>query len=73
MGEAGIEGIRKSFTRSQNTVVQYIATQLILDLCERATRRMGARVSRRWCEQYGIDLEGTKKRAAETKTRPEPD
>ena len=39
-------------------VVQYIETQLILDLCERSARRPGARVSWRWREQYGIDLEG---------------
>ena len=37
-GEAGFEGIRKSVTRRKNTVVQYIVTQPIMDLCERATR-----------------------------------
>ena len=37
-----------------------------MDLCERATRRPGARVSWQWWEQDGIDLEGVKKRAAET-------
>ena len=31
--EAGFKGIRKFFTRRQNTVAQYIATQLIMDLC----------------------------------------
>ena len=45
--EAGLEGIRKSITRRQNMVAQYIVTQPILDLCERFTRRLGARVSRR--------------------------
>ena len=64
LGEEGYEGIRNSVTRRQNTVVQYIATRPILDLCERSTRRPGARVSRRWWEQAGIDLEGVKKRAA---------
>ena len=48
--------------------MQYIATQPILDLCEQATRRPGARVSRRWWEQSGIDLERAKKRAAEAAT-----
>ena len=57
----------KLVTRSQNTVAQYIATLPILELCERATRRPGARVSQRWCEQAGIDLEGANKQAAETK------
>ena len=49
-------------------VAQYIATRLILDLCERATQRMGARVSRRWWEQVGIDLEAAKERAADSTT-----
>ena len=66
MGEAGFEGIRKSITRRHNTVAQYIGTRLILDLCERSTWRPGARVSRRWWEQSGIDLEDAKKRAAES-------
>ena len=50
MGEAGFKEIRKSVTRRQNTVAQYIATQPILDLCERSNRRPGARVYRRWWE-----------------------
>ena len=48
LGEAGLEGIRKSVTRRKNTVAQYIATRPILDLCERATQQAGARVSWRW-------------------------
>ena len=36
-----------------------------MDLCERATQRMGARVSRRWLEKEGIDLEEAKETAAE--------
>ena len=48
LGEAGLDGIRKLVTRRQKTVAQYIATQLILDLCKRATWRPGARVSRQW-------------------------
>ena len=50
LGEAGLEGIRKSITWRQNTVTQYIATRPILDLCERVARRPGAWVSRRWWE-----------------------
>ena len=45
MGEAGFKGIRKSVTRRQNMVAQYIATRPILDLYERSAWRMGARVS----------------------------
>ena len=73
LGEAGLGGIRKSVTRRQNMVAQYIATRPILDLCEQATQRLVARVSRRWWEKYGIDLEGAKKRVTETTTISEPD
>ena len=57
MGETGFEGIRKSVTRRQNTVVQYIATQPILDLYDSSTRQPGVRFSRRLWEQADIDLE----------------
>ena len=40
----------------------------IMDLFEQATRRPGAKVSRRLWEQASIDLEGAKKRASETAT-----
>ena len=68
MGEAGFKGIRKSVTRRKNTAAQYIATRTIMDLCERSTRRPRARVSRKWWEQAGINLEREKKRAAEAAT-----
>ena len=57
-------GIRTSITRRHNTVAQYIATRPILDLCEQATRRPGARVSQRWWEKVRIYLEGARKQAA---------
>ena len=56
MGEAGFKGIKKYVTRRQNTVAQYIATQPIMELCKRAIRRPGARVSWQWWEQPGIEL-----------------
>ena len=34
MQEAGFEEIPKAITSRQNKVAQYIATRLILDLCE---------------------------------------
>ena len=68
MEESVFKGVRKSITRKQNTVAQYIATRPILDLCERSAQRPGARVSQWWWEQAGIDLEGSKKRAAEAAT-----
>ena len=64
MVEAGFEGIGTYVTRRQNTVAQYVATQPIMDLFERAARRPGARVSLRWWEKDGLYLEGGKKRAA---------
>ena len=65
MVEAGFEGIGTYITRRQNIIAQYIATQPIMDLCERSARRLGARVSQSWWYQDVIDLEGAKKRAAE--------
>ena len=53
--EAGFTEISKSITNRQNTVAHYIATRPILDLCARTTQRGGARVSRRWWDQKGID------------------
>ena len=47
-------------------VTQYIATRSILDLCEPTTQRRGARVSRRWWEQEGINLVAEKERVAES-------
>ena len=64
MVEAGFEGIRKYITRRKNMVAQYIATQLIPDLCERSDWRPGVRMYRRWWEQEGLELEGKKKREA---------
>ena len=57
-----------SVTSRQNTVAQYIATRPIMDLCERSTWRPGSKVSQRWWEQAGIDLERAKKREAEAAT-----
>ena len=71
MGKSGFYGISKSVTRRQNTVMQYIVTRPIMDLCERSTWRTGIRVYWRWWEQTGIDLERKKKRAAEATTESE--
>ena len=71
LGEAGIEGIRKSVTRRQNRFAQNILTRPILDLCESATRLPGERLSWRWWEQAGVDLEGAKKQAVESTSRSE--
>ena len=73
LGEAGLEGIRKSIIRRHNTVTQYIVTRPILDLWKRANWRLGARLSRRWWKQDGIDLERARKWAAKATTRSETD
>ena len=64
MNEAVMVGIRTSIIWRQNMVAKYIVTRPILGLCKQATQRPGARVSRRWWEQTGIDLEGARKQAA---------
>ena len=43
MREAGLTEIRKSIANRQNTVAQYIVTQPLLDLCEGARAKEGAR------------------------------
>ena len=43
-------------------VAQYIATRLIMDLCELYVRRTIAWVYQRWWEQEILDLEGEKDR-----------
>ena len=55
MREAGLTYIRKSIQNRQNTVAQYIATRPLLDLCEGARAREGAKVPLRWWDQAGID------------------
>ena len=47
MGEVGFEEMGEYVLKRQNTVVQYIATRPILDLCEETVWRPGAWVSRR--------------------------
>ena len=56
--EEGFKGVGTYITRRKNISAQYIATQPILDLCERSDQRTGVRVSRKWWEQDGLDLEG---------------
>ena len=58
MVEEGFEWIGTYVTKRQNMVAQYITMRPILDLCEQAAQRPGARVSWWWWEQDGLDLEG---------------
>ena len=50
--------------RCQNTVAQYIDTQLLLDLCEGLERALREKVGMRWWEKAGLDLEGAREAAA---------
>ena len=50
--------------------LEFIATPPILYLCEKATRRPGAWVSRRWWEQTGIDWKGAWERAEAAAAEP---
>ena len=68
MKEAGLTDIRTSIHRRQNTVAQYIATRPLLDLCEGAKHREGARVTLRWWDQLGIYWEKAKPRETETES-----
>ena len=66
MREAGLTDIRTSILNRQNTVAQYIATRLLLDLCEGVRAREGAKVPLRWWDQAGIDWETAKAKGVET-------
>ena len=58
IAESGVQEVETYFTRRKNTVVKYIVTRPILDLCLSAAQRPGARVSKQWWEQEGLYLEG---------------
>ena len=63
MEEAGLHDIKTYVTRHQNTVMQYIETNTIMDLCLAAGWRTGGLVLKRWWEQENLDLEGIRKAA----------
>ena len=65
MQEAGLTDIRTLILKSQNTVAQYIATRPLLDLCEGARAREGAKVTLRWWNQAGINWETAKAKGVE--------
>ena len=66
MQEAGLTDIQTSILKRQNTVAQYIAMRPLLDLCEGARAREGAKVPLRWWDQAGIDWETAKAKEVET-------
>ena len=58
MVEAGLQEVGTYVSCHQNTVVQFIATRPIIDLCLAVYCRLGSRVNKRWCDQDGLDMEG---------------
>ena len=52
-----LEEVEVYITWRQNTGARYIATWLILELCEEAEQRTGVQVSKRWQEQESIILD----------------
>ena len=66
MGGAGSDEMGAYVLKRQNTVAQYIATRPIMNLYEETVHKSGAWVDRRWWEQEGLDLAGTKAAAAAT-------
>ena len=73
MKEAELTDVHTSIQRRQNTVAQYIAMRPLLDLCEGARQREGARVTLRWWEQSGIDREKAKAKETETESASDSD
>ena len=73
MKESGFQEIRTSINNRQNTVVKYIATQTLLDLCKGTKQIEGARVALRWWDQKGIDWEKAKAGGEETESESETD
>ena len=69
MKEAGLTDIRTLILKRQNTVAQYVATRPLLDLCEGARAREGAKVPLRWWDQAGIDWETAKAKVNNTNLR----
>ena len=56
-GEGGTQEVDTYISRRQNTVIQYIATNPIMDLCLEVEQHPGTRVSKEWWDQECLDLE----------------
>ena len=62
--EVGFDTMEAYIRKRQNTVVWYISTQSLLDICEATEMTQGARVGMQLWEQAGIDLAGAMEVAA---------
>ena len=67
MKEAVLKEVETYVYFCNNTFTQFIATRTIMDLCMVSDRRPGSRVTKRWWDQDGMDVEGiwTKNREEE--------
>ena len=63
MTEAGLQEVDTYVSRRQNTVTNFIASRLIMELCLAAAWSPGSRVANRWWEQDRFELEGMRKAA----------
>ena len=57
MAESGLQEVDTYVSRLNNTVAQFTMTSPIVDLCLSVKQRPGTRVTMRWWEQDGLDLE----------------
>ena len=56
LSEAGLQEVETYVSCRKNKVAQCIDTRPIMYLFLVSERRLGTRVSKRWCEQEGLDL-----------------
>ena len=56
MVEAGLKEVDTYVYLRQNTVVQFIVSRPIMDLCLEEEWRTGSRMAKRWWDQDGLDL-----------------
>ena len=66
MAEAGLQEVETYVSHRHKNVAQYIETRPIVDLYLAAKRRPGPRVTMRFWEQEGLDLEGMRTAAQGT-------
>ena len=52
-----MDEVEEYVLRRHNVLAQYIVTRPIMYLCEEVVCRTGTWVSKRWWEQWGLELE----------------
>ena len=65
MGEVVLQEVETYDSCRQNTVANSIATRPIMELYLVTERKTGLRVSKRWWDQDGVDMEGMRMAAQE--------